>query len=148
WIWEHLISIGAHKNYINNTATGVLCYHPGYTLVEKLQTIVRKYRNRENPGADDDKNFMRQYYDVYCLLSNSDIQTFIGTPEYIAHKAARIKGADKQIPLREHPALLLSVSEIRESFKNRYQSTSKLYYNGQPEFEEILAKIQLYLNRL
>lgn len=148
WIWEHLISIEAHINYINNTATGVQCYHPGYTLVEKLQTIVRKYRNRDNPGASDDKNFMRQYYDVYCLLGNSDIKAFIGTPEYLAHKAARIKGADNQIPLREHPALLLSDSEIRESFQNRYESTSKLYYNGQPEFKDILARIQLHLNRL
>jgi len=148
WIWEHLISIEAHINYINNTATGVQCYHPGYTLVEKLQTIVRKYRNRDNPGASDDKNFMRQYYDVYCLLGNSDIKAFIGTPEYLAHKAARIKGADNLIPLREHPALLLSDSEIRESFQNRYESTSKLYYNGQPEFKDILARIQLHLNRL
>ena len=148
WIWEHLISIGVQLNYINNTATGVQCYHPGYTLVEKLQTIVRKYRNRDNPGASDDKNFMRQYYDVYCLLGNPDIQAFIGTPEYLAHKATRIKGADNQIPLKDHPALILSDSEIRESFKKRYQSTSKLYYNGQPEFEEILARIQLYLNRL
>jgi len=148
WIWEHLISIGAHKNYINNTAKGVPCYHPGYTLVEKLQTLVRKYRNRVKPGAADEKNFMRQYYDVYCLLGNSDIQAFIGTPEYVAHKAVRIKGADNQIPLREHPALLLSNSETREYFKKRYQSTSKLYYNGQPEFEDILARIQLYLNRL
>jgi hypothetical protein len=148
WIWEHLISIEAHINYINNTATGVQCYHPGYTLVEKLQTIVRKYRNRDNPGASDDKNFMRQYYDVYCLLGNSDIKAFIGTPEYLAHKAARIKGADNLIPLREHPALLLSDSEIRESFQNRYESTSKLYYNGQPDFKDILAIIQLHLNRL
>jgi hypothetical protein len=148
WIWEHLVSIGAHTNYINNTAIGVQCYHPGYTLVEKLQTIVRKFRNRDNPGASDDKNFMRQYYDVYCLLGNSDIQAFIGTPEYLTHKASRIKGADNQTPLREHPALLLSDLEIRESFKNRYQSTSKLYFNGQPPFEEILARIQLHLNKL
>ncbi len=148
WIWEYLISIGAHNNYINNTATGVQCYHPGYTLVEKLQTIVRKYRNRDNPGASDDKNFMRQYYDVYCLLGNSDIQAFIGTPEYVAHKAARIKGADNKTPLREHPALLLSDSETRESFQNRYKSTSKLYYNGQPEFEEIITRINLYLEML
>lgn len=148
WIWEHLISIDAQLNYINNTATGVQCYHPGYTLVEKLQTIVRKYRNRNNPGASDDKNFMRQYYDVYCLLGNSEIQTFIGTPEYLAHKAARIKGADNQIPLKDHPALLLSDLEIRESFQKRYQSTSKLYYNGQPEFEQLLARIAVHLPRL
>ena len=91
---------------------------------------------------------MRQYYDVYCLLGNSDIQAFIGTPEYVAHKAARIKGEDNKTPLREHPALLLSDSEIKESFRNRYLSTSKLYYNGQPEFEEIITRINLYLEML
>ena len=86
WIWDHLVSINASSNYINNTAVGVECYHPGYTLIEKLQTIVRKYRNKDNPGASDDKNFMRQYYDVYCLLGNSDVVEFIGSPEYAKHK--------------------------------------------------------------
>ncbi len=148
WIWEHLVSINASSNYINNTAIGVQCYHPGFTLIEKLQTIIRKYRNKDNPGASDDKNFMRQYYDVYCLLGDSDIQAFIGSTQYLAHKALRIKGADKQIPLQEHPALLLKETEYRESFESRYQSTSKLYYNGQPEFEEVLARIALFLPML
>lgn len=147
WIWEHLVSINASSNYINNTAIGVHCYHPGYTLIEKLQTIVRKYRNKDNPGATDDKNFMRQYYDVYCLLGNAEIQEFIGSPEYITHKAARIKGADNLIPLNEHPALQLNDLEIRESFNNRYLSTSKLYYNEQPDFEEILARIVVHAHR-
>ncbi len=142
WIWDHLISINATSNYINNTAVGVECYHPGYTLVEKLQTIVRKYRNKDNPRASDDKNFMRQYYDVYCLLGNSDVVEFIGSPEYSKHKSTRIKGADNLIQLKEHPALLLSDQEVRESFKKRYLSTAKLYYKGQPSFEEILERIK------
>jgi hypothetical protein len=148
WIWEHLISINARNNYINNTAIGVQCYHPGYTLVEKLQTIVRKYRNIDNPGASDDKNFMRQYYDIYCLLGNALIQEFIGSPEYLAHKATRIKGADNLIPLNEHPALLLNNPKIRESFTGRYLSTAKLYYIEQPDFEEILARIAVHLHKL
>jgi hypothetical protein len=147
WIWEHLDSINASNNYINNTAIGVPCYHPGYTLVEKLQTIVRKFRNKNNPGFSNDKNFMRQYYDVYCLLGNAEIQEFLGSPEYLSHKASRIKGADNLIPLNKHPALLLNEIEIIESFNNRYLSTSKLYYKGQPDFEEVLARIQLFSNK-
>jgi len=148
WIWEHLVSINATSDYINNTAVGVECYHPGYTLIEKLQTIVRKYRNKDNPGATDDKNFMRQYYDVYCLLGNSDVVEFIGSPEYAKHKSIRIKGADNLIQLNEHPSLLLSEQEVRESFKKRYLSTSKLYYKGQPSFEEILERINSNLHNL
>jgi hypothetical protein len=91
---------------------------------------------------------MRQYYDVYCLLGNSEVQGFIGTTEYLAHKKARIKGADKETPLHQHPALLLNDQVIRASFKNRYQSTSKLYYNGQPDFEDIISRIHNYITKL
>ena len=148
WIWDHLVSLNLHNNYIDNTAVGVACYHPGYTLVEKLQTIVRKFRNSSNPTVTDDKNFMRQYYDLYCLLGNPEIINFIGSPAYLSHKAARIKGADNGIPLTEHPALCLNDLEIRTSFKNRYLSTAKLYYNSQPDFEDVLARIKTYLPRL
>jgi hypothetical protein len=148
WIWDHLVSIRQDNNYINNKAIGVQCYHPGYTLIEKLQTIIRKFRNRNNPASSDDKNFMRQYYDVYCLLGNSDVQEFIGTTEYLAHKKTRIKGADKEIPLHQHPALLLNDPLIRSSFKNRYLSTSKLYYNGQPDFEDIISRIHDNITKL
>jgi hypothetical protein len=144
WIWEYLVSINSSDNYLNNSAKGVQCYHPGYTLVEKLQTIVRKHRRKDTPGASDDRNFMRQYYDIYCLLGNSEIQEFLGTVEYLKHKSARIKGLDSLIPLNEHPALLLHDSATRESFKRRYAATSKLYYNGQPDFEEILARIAMH----
>ena len=148
WIWDHLVSLNLHNNYIDNTAVGVACYHPGYTLVKKLQTIVRKFRNSSNPTVTDDKNFMRQYYDLYCLLGNPEIINFIGSPAYLSHKAARIKGADNGIPLTEHPAICLNDLEIRTSFKNRYLSTAKLYYNGQPDFEDVLARIKTYLPRL
>jgi hypothetical protein len=148
WIWEHLVSMNVQSQYINNTATGVLCYHPGYTLVEKLQTIIRKYRIRNAPDESNNKNFMRQYYDVYCLLGDEEIIAFTNTPEYEAHKTARIKGADKNIPVAEHPALLLNEAATREAFKARYNATSKLYYNGQPEFDDVLARIASHLHKL
>ncbi len=148
WIWEHLVLMNVQSQYINNTATGVLCYHPGYTLVEKLQTIIRKYRIRNAPDESNNKNFMRQYYDVYCLLGDEEIIAFTNTPEYEAHKTARIKGADKNIPVAEHPALLLNDAATREAFKARYNATSKLYYNGQPEFDDVLARIASHLHKL
>jgi hypothetical protein len=148
WIWEHLVSMNMQAGYINNTAQGVLCYHPGYTLVEKLQTIIRKYRNRNSIGESGNRNFMRQYYDVYCLLGNEDIVAFTRSPEYELHKSARIKGADRAIPVSQHPALLLEDPRIRQTFKARYQATSGLYYNGQPEFETILARIATHLPHL
>lgn len=39
---------------------------------------------------------MRHYYDIYELLDRPDVQTFIGTEAYKAHKAKRFRKADNQ----------------------------------------------------
>ena len=135
------------NEYISNLAKGVLCYHPGYTLIEKLQTIIRKYRNKDRDSNSNIKNFMRQYYDVYCLLQKPEIVQFIASEEYIKHKALRIRGADNEIPLSEHPALLLSEESIRNTFSQQYKSTSNLYYNGQPDFEVIIKGIKCHISK-
>jgi hypothetical protein len=147
WTLDHARTTSNSLDYIDNSAKGILCYHPGYTLVEKLQTIVNKYR-KEIESDDKPKNFMRQYYDVYCLLKNPAVRNFIGSEDYQAHKVARFRGADKNPPLSEHPALLLSDKNIRNSFEARYRSTSKLYYRSQPSFENIIEEIHKHLERL
>lgn len=147
WVLDYVKSMHEIIDYKDNTATSILCYHPGYTLVEKLQTIVNKYRRElESPGKP--KNFMRQYYDVYCLLKHPEVQQFIDTKEYIAHKETRFRGADRDIPLAKHPALLLPDKIIREAFTKRFKITSKLYYKDPPDFEVILAGIQENIFRL
>ena len=147
WVWEYVKSLNVPMDYIENTARSVLCYEPGYTLVEKLQTIINKYR-KELENRDNPKNFMRQYYDVYCLLKDQEVRNFIGTPEYQTHKTARFRGADKNIQLNNHPALLLPDKELRSEFEDRYKKSSKLYYTTQPEFEMILAVIQEHIHLL
>src|SRR5690606_12987600 len=67
-------------NIIDNKALHVPCYHMGYTFVEKLQTIATKYRNMVESG-NDQVNFIRQYYDIYYLLQQPEVNEFIGTEE-------------------------------------------------------------------
>ena len=132
---------------IDNRAIDVLCYHPGYTFVEKLQTIATKYR-QEQSGEKDRPNFMRQYYDVYCLLGNEEVQKFIGTPEYEAHKQKRFPKADIEIPISANESFQLNVPEIRADFRKRYIETAALYYKGQPDFDEVLNRLKGYVDRL
>lgn len=145
WVWDHLVSIDIFSQYKNNTALAVPCYHPGFTLIEKLQTIIRKFRTLNKGSESTEKNFMRQYYDVYCLLGDKSVIEFIGSQEYLDHKLKRIKGDDKLIQISENPAFLLEDGEIRVAFDKRYKSTAKLYYKGQPPFSEVLERIHHYL---
>lgn len=139
----------AKLDVIDNRAMGIACYHPGYTLVEKLQTIVTKYRNETSAEADKPKvNFMRQYYDIFQLLKRKDIQDFIGTEENHDHKEAWFRATDKEIPLSENPAIFLPDEKIREAFRKRYKDSKQLYYKGQPDFDEAIEFIQSFATRL
>ncbi len=91
---------------------------------------------------------MRQYYDVYCILGIEEVRSFIGTQAYLYHKKARFPKADLEIPMPKNEAYLLSDSDLHTKFAKRYQSTSSLYYNGQPDFEALLTRIHEFLNNL
>ncbi len=128
----------------DNRAIDIPCYHPGYTLVEKLQTIATKFR-RERETGKPNPNFMRQYYDVFCLLGDAGVKAFIGTPAYHAHKAERFPKADLDIPMTENEAFLLSDTDLRSAYIERYSRTSALYYRGQPDFEKVIGRIHEFI---
>lgn len=132
---------------IDNRAQEINCYHPGYTFVEKLQTIATKFRIEQETGIQK-PNLLRQYYDVYSLLSNEQVLDFIGTKEYLEHKEKRFSKVDFDLPLKENEAFLLSHPELRKQFEKRFKQTAALYYKGQPEFEEMIKKIHEYIDRL
>lgn len=147
----------AHKSavaFIDNRALGVPCYSPAYTFVEKLQTVSTKFRNQQALqacGADTaesfPKNFLRHYYDLYCLLQSPEVQTFIGTPEYQARKQVRFPKADN-LDVASNEAFLLSDPQVRQLYTRKYAETQGLYYTGQVSFDEILQRIALHIARL
>ncbi|VAW78181.1 hypothetical protein MNBD_GAMMA15-2115 [hydrothermal vent metagenome] len=75
----------AGAKYLDNRAVDVKCYHPGYTFVEKLQTVSTKFRKQQASG-EFSRNFMRHYYDISQLLGHPDVQGFIGTDDYQERK--------------------------------------------------------------
>jgi hypothetical protein len=99
-------------------------------------------------SGDTGLNFMRQYYDIYNLLGREDVQAFIATPEYQAHKEDRFPNPDFSVPINKNEAFLLSDQALRESFRKRYTDTAALYYNGQPDFDKLLARIHEYVDQL
>lgn len=124
----------------DNRASDVACYHPGYTFVEKLQTISTKFRKQQEVGAFP-INFMRHYYDIYRLLKTPEVMEFFGTDKYQEHKEKRFRTGDN-LDLSENEAFLLSDPETRKSYAEAYQKITALFYGKQPEFEEILEEIK------
>jgi hypothetical protein len=131
----------------DNKAYQVKCYHPGYTLVEKLQTIITKFRQQQETGKLP-ANFIRHYYDVACLLKNDTVQKFIGTTEYLEHKKNRFPATDQKLPILEQQAFLLKDMKTKNQFEKEYRKTTALYYQGQTPFDVILNTISENLERL
>ena len=115
-------------------------------FLEQLQTISTKFRRHLEDGSMS-QNFLRHYYDVYCLLGDPGVQAFIGTEAYVAHKDARFPAADNKV-IAENPAFDLSDQTTRDRFARAYAATSALYYRGQPSLDDILRRIQEYADRL
>jgi hypothetical protein len=92
----------------DNRAKAVSCYDARYTFVEKLQTISTKFRVQQEK-EEFPVNFMRHYYDVYSLLQQPDVQAFVGTEAYRAHKAKRFRQGDNP-NIAENQAFLLSLA--------------------------------------
>ncbi|MEB3286613.1 MAG: nucleotidyl transferase AbiEii/AbiGii toxin family protein [Vampirovibrionales bacterium] len=143
WAYDYAAS---KVEIIDNRAKGVKCYHPGKTLVEKLQTVSTKFRQQQTDGTFP-VNFMRHYYDVYCLLQNPDVQAFIGTPEYQQHKERRFRGGDNPV-IAENEAFLLSDANTRQQYAEAYQGTRTLYYKSQPSFDDIMAMVHQNIDQL
>lgn len=136
----------ARIEILDNRAPQVKCYHPGYTLVEKLQTIVTKFRQERESGREK-PNLMRQYYDLFCLLDLKEVVDFIGSDEYLAHRNIRFPTKDLATPLQENEALLLTDTTLRARFEERYKNTATLYYKGQPEFSLLLERIHQHIDK-
>lgn len=144
WAYDAAVSAGVQIH--DNRAVDVLCYLPTYTFVEKLQTVSTKYRLQKT-GEAFPANFMRHYYDIYCLLTLPEVQEFIGTPAYEARKLQRFRRGDALVAAK-NPAFLLENAEERARFAREYRKTSTLYYNGQPDLDEIIARIWQYIEKM
>lgn len=130
----------------DNRAVNVPCYAPTHTFVEKLQTISTKYR-RLAEAKEFPANFLRHYYDVYCLLDLPEVQEFMKTPEYQERKQQRFRSGD-ELAIAKNAAFTLSDYDQRALFAREYRKSAALYYQGQPDFDELLARIGLQLDSM
>ena len=144
--WAMDAALKAGLAVIDNRAVDVPCYALGYTLVEKLQTVSTKYRKQQETG-NFAKNFLRHYYDIYCLLEQAEVQAFIGSTAYDAHKQLRFPKADNQ-HIASNEAFLLSDPAVRTLYERKYRETAALYYAGQVPFATIFDRIAQYRDRL
>ncbi|SIO66672.1 Nucleotidyl transferase AbiEii toxin, Type IV TA system [Bradyrhizobium erythrophlei] len=143
WAYDYAVD---KVDIIDNRGRAVACYDPGFTLVEKLQTISTKFRRQQETG-ELPSDFMRHYYDVHSLLRRPEVQAFIGTEAYRAHKRNHFPKADNQ-DIAANEAFLLSDARTRATYAKAYAISGALYYGDRPTFEQVLNEISASIERL
>lgn len=63
---------------------------------------------------------------------------------YQERKAQRFRSGDEQVIAR-NPAFVLSDPAQRERFALEYRKTQALYYQGQPDFDALVARIHQHI---
>lgn len=144
WAYDHAIQFV--KDLDDNRAKNVLCYLPEYTFVEKLQAISTKFRQYKQ-GIGFPKNFLRHYYDIYCLLDCQPVLNFIQSDKYQSRKKERFSSADNLI-IAQNDAFLLSDVGDKNLFESEYQKVASLYYKGQPSFDDLINRIHQHIHHL
>jgi hypothetical protein len=144
WVFDKAFS-NKSFDYLDNRGVDVKCYIPEFTFVEKLQALATKHRKFKEGKVE--KNFMRHYYDVYCLLDLPDIQKFIGSPAYKKRKEERFPIKDEPKNLNKNPAFLQQIDADFKQLELNYRTTSNLYYKGQPTLKEIFDRINSFVHK-
>jgi hypothetical protein len=144
WVWDAAQT--RRLGVVDNRAVGVPCYAPTHTFVEKLQTISTKYR-RFIDGHGFPANFLRHYYDVYCLLGLEEVHAFMALPDYELRKVERFRSGDERV-IAKNPAFVLDDKALWQRFASEFRKTAALYYQGQPDFETVLARIHQYIESM
>lgn len=132
----------------DNRAKNLACYDPRYTFVEKLQTIVSRYSSykKDTSGTGFPGNFLRHYYDIYCLLGLEEVLEFTTTDEYRDYKKKHFRNHDTNI--KNCAGFSLPDAKERQAFMDNYVASSALYYKGQIPFNVILKRVEQYLHIL
>lgn len=145
--WAYDFAKEAGLAVIDNRALAVRCYNPEFTFVEKLSAISKKFRQYSETKVMD-KNFMRHYYDIFMLLKRSDVQDFLGTDKYLAHKKSRFSPKD-EFDLTKNQAFIMSEKEVFDFFAKKHSENASLHYDRAfPMFEEIMKEIGKSLGKM
>ena len=81
---------------------------------------------------------------MYCLLEQPEVQAFIQEQSYQNRKVQRFRSGDELV-IAKNPAFTLNDPEQRDLFAREYRKSSALYYQGQPDFDELLARIAQHI---
>ena len=84
---------------------------------------------------------------MYCLLVLQEVQEFMRLASYLKRKTQRFRSGD-ELQIARNPAFVLKDPAQRELFAREYRKSSALYYQGQPDFELIMARIGKYLDSM
>ena len=81
------------------------------------------------------------------MLHHERVLKFIGSPEYVEHKAKRFRMGDES-DLTKNPAFSLPDPQVRALYSGEFKKKSAIYFGEQPNFEDILDYILPFLRRL
>lgn len=84
---------------------------------------------------------------MYCLLGLDEVQAYLRERAYPERQAQRFRRGDEQAIARNLAFVLCDAAQ-RGQFAREYRRTQALYYQGQPGFDVLVARIHQYIDAM
>ncbi|MGK5088790.1 nucleotidyl transferase AbiEii/AbiGii toxin family protein [Bdellovibrionota bacterium FG-2] len=138
----------AAKEFSNLSAFPMNVLDPFRTLIEKIFSLHRSFHD----GRLQDKE--RHFYDIYFLLKLDGIADRLGTPEHfeikknVAHFDQQFNNKHIPADLKFGPSPIFTTDHRQfDETKHAYEN-SQIYYGTRPDFNEMIAFIASYREKL
>lgn len=134
FLHDHVEGLGSIDKYSNNRPTDIACVHPFVTMLDKLDSVVKRYDRKDFSPEE----FVRHYEDLAHLIDNVDV-----FPPLSEEDRTTIIGkslGDREV-LPNSPALLLEDDDRREQLEAAHEEIRPMFWGDRVSLKECCAKI-------
>ena len=138
FLHQHVDSVGLRTAYADNRPSGIECVHPFVTLVDKLDSVTKRY-GRAQFAAEE---FARHYEDLAHLVSK------IGDPEPLS-EATKLEVVDHCLAARsvlpDDPAFVLADPEKRALLERAYAAIAPMFWGERISLDACCERVARWL---
>ena len=138
FLHEHVLDVGLLEQYLDNRPADMNCVHPFVTLMDKLESVVKRYA-REDLVPEE---FIRHYEDLAHLIASVDEFPPL-TSEVRQEVIANCLRGRKIHP--DDPAFVLDDADRRSELQAAYRDIASMFWGTRVPLEDCCERIAKWL---
>ena len=138
FLHEHVLEVGLLEQYLDNRPANMNCVHPFVTLVDKLESVVKRYAREELVPEE----FIRHYEDLARLIASVNEFPPLNSETRQEVIANCLRG--REIHPRD-PAFVLDDADRRSRMQTAHHDIESMFWGDRVPLEDCCERIAKWL---